>query len=861
MHRLPVLLAACLALASCILVLLSGDQERLAAGSYRHSSAAHPGDLVLNAARLPAADGSDQAMQVWIVQRPGFKHPLLRVEQGPDGQGRTRTITTLADRLLVRLQDADAASQLAPVLQPAGARILPRRIRPDLVVVQFDGTDPTTMPRLRRRLDAHPAVADCERDHLVRLASTGQVLPDDPMFVYQWGLHNTGQGVNWGEDPSGTPDADIDAPEAWTLTTGSPDTVVAVLDTGILTGHIELQNRLWTNEDEIPDNGLDDDGNGFIDDVHGYNFYDDTAYLAGDAHGSHVAGIIAGEANGPPGESGDPRGFVGVDWQTRILAVRFMGGTSGGALGSSSDIIRAMDYVAMLHERGVPVRVSNHSYGLEAWDVDDLDALRSAFERHRDRGLLVVTSAGNDANDIDEVPQYPAAFDLDHIIAVCASDLDDGFWEQSNQGVTHVDLAAPGVHILSAYPNLEWDSPETKVQHNSGTSMAAPHVTGAVSLCWSLAPAGTDAASIKQAILGGVDVLDSLDGRCVTGGRLNLHRALQALPGSSAGGPYVVDVLPAARQDRALEHIRIRFSRDMDTASFDPDEDIALFDAPDGSDLRSRIAGVSWPGPRVLHLELEPLRQPGTYRISLDSAIADTGGASMDQDLDGTPGEAGDGHSASIVLSGGAGPFVTGATAERAGDELVGIRLSFSEAIDTASWDDADLRRLDDPAGRDLRGAVTSVDWDADGRACTVRLQAQILAGHYGIEIGPELSAAVDAAPLDQDRDGTAGEAVQDVFTDHCFFDPEHLPEDFGYIATAHPAQDLLLEPEDTGVVRISSEDAFQSGIDLGSDRLVFYGNESTGDGRLFGSFHGMLSIGAGFAFGESSGFSPQPLD
>ncbi len=257
-----------------------------------------------------------------------------------------------------------------------------------------------------------------------------ETTPTDREFEHLWGLDNTGQRVNFVD---GTPDADIDAPEAWDIETGKSDVVIAVIDTGIDYGHPDLADNLWVNAGEIPGNGIDDDGNAFIDDVLGWDFFDDDPDpMDPDGHGTHVAGIAGAEGN-------NGKAVSGVGWRLRLMALK-VGGSAG--FFTTFDLTPAIDYAT---EMGA--KVINASWGGNIFDP----ALREAIARAGNGGILFVAAAGNGAKNIDLSPFYPASYDLQNIISVAATDQNDELAHFSNFGAVSVDVGAPGTNILSTY--------------------------------------------------------------------------------------------------------------------------------------------------------------------------------------------------------------------------------------------------------------------------------------------------------------------------------------------------------------------------------------------------------------------------
>lgn len=348
-------------------------------------------------------------------------------------------------------------------------------------------------------------------------------LTDDPRLSELWGLNNTGQ-------TGGTPDADIDAVEAWDVTIGSRDVVVAVIDSGIDYTHPDLAANIWTNLGEIANNGLDDDNNGFVDDIHGYDFANSDADPMDDnGHGTHVAGTIGAFGN-------NSLGISGVSPLVRLMALKFLGSNGSG---SSYAAIRAINYATMMANRGAGVRVTNNSWG----GSPGTDALRQAIADSGAAGVMFVASAGNGGSDRigddnDQLSYFPSSFDLTNIVSVAATDHNDNLATFSNYGKSAVDVAAPGVSILSTVPAFYDASMYSSFR---GTSMATPHVTGIAALAWALKPQAS-IREVKDAILLQGDPLPSLESTTVSGRRVNalatLHRLSQPIGNESLIGDF-----------------------------------------------------------------------------------------------------------------------------------------------------------------------------------------------------------------------------------------------------------------------------------------------------------------------------------
>ncbi len=334
-----------------------------------------------------------------------------------------------------------------------------------------------------------------EPNYEVSIAAT----PNDPRYPELWNMHNIAQ-------TGGTPNADIDGPEAWDIATGNGDVIIGVIDTGVDYTHEDLKDNMWTNPGEIPGNGIDDDGNGYVDDVYGYDFINNDGDPMDDhGHGTHVAGTIAGVGD-------NNIGVVGVNWNAKIAGIKFL---SANGRGSTVGAINSMVYA---NNNGISI--TNNSWGGGPFSQALLDAINA--------GGLFVAAAGNASNNTDNVSFYPAAYISDNIISVAATDHNDALASFSNYGLASVDLAAPGVSILSTVPYSSCFLCDTSgYRWLSGTSMAAPHVAGAAALMQSIIPQSTT-AQLKTWIMDSVDPVAALNGRMVTGGRLNINTLLSS---------------------------------------------------------------------------------------------------------------------------------------------------------------------------------------------------------------------------------------------------------------------------------------------------------------------------------------------
>ena len=411
-----------------------------------------------------------------------------------------------ADDLIVRFEPGASQAERAAATALAGvARAEALPLRDAFAVSTLPGVD---LGGALAALNAHGAVAYAEPDAPIRKTA----VPNDRFFGDQWALGTIG------------------APSAWDVTNGSDRVTVAIVDGGIDIGHPDLRPNLHLNPRERAGNGRDDDGNGYVDDVHGYDFAQhDGTPQDGDGHGSHVSGIIGAQGN-------DGTGVAGVSWRSRLLALRVLNPDGDGDV---SDAIKAYGYALR-----AGARVVNVSWGGRSFTRAERDMIADA------PNVLFVASAGNGAKSNDAKAEYPCNHDLANVLCVGASDRADALAEFSNFGERTVDLAAPGVGIPSTITRGGWSSED-------GTSMAAPHVSGAAALLLARAPTAS-VADLRRALLDTVDPVPALAGRVATGGRLNVSRAVAAI-GAVAGS--AASAAPPRRRapapDRSRPRVRI----------------------------------------------------------------------------------------------------------------------------------------------------------------------------------------------------------------------------------------------------------------------------------------------------------------
>ena len=617
-------------------------------------------------------------------------------------------------------------------------------------------------------LRANSAVASFSRDQSV----TAQLVPNDALFGQQAGFRNTGQ-------TGGTSDADIDADEAFDISTGSEDIVVALIDSGVDYTHPDLYLNIWLNQGEIPaslrsqlddggdgvvsfrdlnlgansafvtdlnmtgyidagdlladstwENGIDDDSNGKVDDLIGWDFRDnDNDPLDEHGHGTHIAGVIGAVGN-------DGAGVAGLNWASSILPLRFLGVEPGqGLTGSLSNAMSAIDFsTSLANDHDVNIRVSNNSWGaLETFSTD----VRTSLADNAEAGILFVAAAGNGEGrtgrgidlDTENLGFFPATYDLDSVLSVAASDSRDSLAIFSQFGATSIDVAAPGVGILSTDLNGTFSV-------RNGTSMATPHAAGTAALIFSQLPDAT-VQEVRQAIIQSVDTKSALSGRVASGGRVNARAALEI--DTFAPRPTLTPPGTVTSDGGTFFEFDVTYRDNVDVD----------FNSLDGNDVTVQLAGNSGSPLPVsisnLLLDADPMTagsQPTvTYRVTAP-------GGTFDQ---------GDNGTYEIFLADGAVSDTRSGTpnatrAQRLGEFDVDIEFTGQIVVDslTDGSDDVLGDGISLTAGGDstLRSAIQTANEDAGLN--TIVLEA---GATYVLDIGPSGEDLAAGGDLDIAQD------------------------------------------------------------------------------------------------------------
>jgi subtilisin family serine protease/subtilisin-like proprotein convertase family protein len=452
---------------------------------------------------------------------------------------------------------------------------------------------------------ADTRVATAEANYRLMLEN----IPNDPRFSSMYGLNNTAQ-------TGGIQDADIDAPEAWNINTGTRRTIVAVIDTGVDYNHQDLAANMWRNAGEIAGDGIDNDGNGYADDIYGYDFANNDADPFDDqGHGTHVAGTI-----GAVGNNGI--GITGVNWNTQIMALKFLGADGSG---STAGAISALNYAVRMD-----ANLSNNSWG----GGGSSSLLSQAINNARTAGHIFVAAAGNSGQNNDLTPNYPSNYNFDNVVAVAATDNKDVLASFSSYGATTVDIAAPGVGILSTLPNNSYGS-------YSGTSMATPHVSGAIALIWDQNPTFTYQQVIAK-LYSSVDKIAGLNGKVATGGRLNIGNALNGNttnpPPADLAGAKILTSEAIGINSGAITGFKVKFSEAIQVSTLTAAS--IKVNSPSGSLLTvSGITAVAGSNNTEFTFNIARSSNSGIYTIKVGPNVLDLTGNKMNQDGDTINGE------------------------------------------------------------------------------------------------------------------------------------------------------------------------------------------------------------------------------
>ena len=444
-----------------------------------------------------------------------------------------------------------------------------------------------------------------------------ELVPNDTRYADLYALKNA---------PAGG--AGISAEMAWDTTTGNHGVVVGVIDTGVDTGHLDLKDNIFINSGEIPGNGIDDDSNGFVDDVNGWDFvnHDRTVFdsATDDAHGTHVAGTIGARGN-------NSLGVVGVNWDVQLLPLKALGPLGG----TDASLLEAFSYAKMMRQRGVNLRVLNNSYGGQGFSQSLYDAIKQLG----DAGILFVAAAGNETLNNDFVPEYPASYDLPNVISVAASTSFGQFASSfSNRGAQSVHIAAPGEGVLSTTPhgysgpglvppNTEPDGSTYSLF--SGTSMASPHVAGAAALACAAKP-NISLQQLRAAVLFSGDESISFTNIVMMGSRLNANKAVQAALESDSTSPAAPANFRINSQNGRRVELRWTESGDDGTTGRAALDEITFTDSVTSEQFKLNSARTLDPGSEHTVFVSIPFKHP-TGQLSLRTVdnVGNSGAASV----------------------------------------------------------------------------------------------------------------------------------------------------------------------------------------------------------------------------------------
>ena len=424
---------------------------------------------------------------------------LARASSGPQ---------FVPDEMLVKFRPGTSATDKAKARGLAKASVIEEVTTP---LMKAQGTGDLELVRLPPGLTVANAMARVQGNFAVEYAEPNWVYYHDATSNDAYYTNGSLWGM-YGDGTTPTNQYGSQAAEAWAAGhTGSSTVYVGIIDEGYMYTHADLSLNAGVNPGEFGKTvGVDDDGNGYVDDVYGWDFDGNNNTVfdgVGDDHGSHVAGTIGAVG-------GNGFGVAGVVWNVKLLNAKFLGRRGG----TTANAIKAVDYFTDLKTRhGLNIVATNNSWGGRGFSK----ALQDAIERANEKGILFVAAAGNDGTNNDASPHYPGNYPNANIIAVASITSTGGLSSFSNYGATTVDIGAPGSGIWSTVPVSSKGAVVAGYASYSGTSMATPHVSGGVAL-YASTHAGATAAQIKAAILNSATPTASLSGKCVTGGRLNV---------------------------------------------------------------------------------------------------------------------------------------------------------------------------------------------------------------------------------------------------------------------------------------------------------------------------------------------------
>lgn len=438
-----------------------------------------------------------RATRTRILETSGT-HQLIRLVERSEYRPTTQSfkhlppLLSVANQFILSATPETSVDDLSTLAATTGATLNPINESELLFRLIFpENSDLASLPETANTLATFPDFVEwIEPDYLI---STAAIYPNDPLFAQQSALHQTISPLGQNHD--------IDAPEAWSIASSANNIVIAVVDSGIHLTHEDLAANIWKNPHETS-NGVDDDGNGYIDDIHGINAVDSTGDVSDkNGHGTHVAGIAAAVGN-------NGKGIAGVAWNAKIMPLRFIG---SDGFGSTSDAIECLEYAI---ENGADI--INNSWGGSGKSA----ALEKTLRKASDAGILIATAAGNEGNDLDEIPEYPAAFEIpNQVVVIAATDNDQlAFYSNSSARLAHI--AAPG-RVVSSY-----NENNASYSELAGTSMASPHVAGSLALLKAYLPKASSSQLIAR-LLNSAEIRTDFAEACVSSGRLNLRRALR----------------------------------------------------------------------------------------------------------------------------------------------------------------------------------------------------------------------------------------------------------------------------------------------------------------------------------------------